>query len=289
LLPSRNAVRSQPSCVIEILTAGFSAGQATFLFWVASVCFYSCMFRKNMNINNPEKRLARFWGKVDQKHINSFVPFLVGENILDLGCGNGTTTSTICQLGYRCTGIDYDKTSINYCLSKYPGARFQHANVEDLPFKDNYFDTIILRDALHHFYREADFAKVKSEILRVASRSARVIFFDPNINFILKSMRKLTSHKDAECNYETARKIMNEMSLEIIHSEFNTPFSLPLSGGYVGLNFVPNIEQLQNTLLRIENGLELIINKARLGRHLCWRYLLVGQRKTATKPTALGI
>lgn len=231
-----------------------------------------------MKINNPQKRLKQFWGKVDKKHIKSFSGFLVGNNILDMGCGLGTTTDYITNMGHNCIGIDYDSDSIEYCKKTYPKRNFQIANVEQLPFEDGYFDTVILRDALHHFYGEANFDKVKNEILRVSKEGARIIFFDPNVNFLLKMMRKISFHKDEECNYETATEIMKEMDCQIIHHSFNTLYSLPLSGGYVGINFIPNIKFVQKAILVSEKNFENIICKIGLGRQLCWRYLIVGQK-----------
>ncbi len=195
-----------------------------------------------------------------------------------MGCGLGATTNYVSKMGYSCFGCDYDPGTIEYCKKTYPHCNFLIANAEQLPFEDGYFDTIILRDALHHFYGEANFDKVKDEILRVSKSNARLIFFDPNVNFILKAMRRISSHNDEECNFETDTAIMNQLRFEIVHQRFNTVYSLALSGGYVGINFVPNIRFVQNMILITESYLEKLINKIGLGRQLCWRYLIVGQK-----------
>jgi len=232
-----------------------------------------------MKIKNPEKRLKMFWGEVDKKHVEIIQKFVCGNNILDMGCGYGTTTAHIAASGYNCIGMDYDQAVIDSAKERFPGLNFQFANAEKMPFENNYFDTVILRDALHHFYVEADFSKVRSEILRVSKPNARIIFFDPNINFILKTARKTSRHDDAECDFETAQKIMKQMDCEIIHSSFNTLYSLPLSGGYVGINFIPNIRFLHSFLLGFEKLCERIINNLHLGRYFCWRYVIVGERR----------
>ena len=231
-----------------------------------------------MKIKNPESRLNKFWGKVDDKHIFIISNFLIGKDILDMGCGNGTTTNYIANLGFNCIGIDYDTNVIDYCKDRFPENHFQVANAEQLPFKDGSFDTIILRDALHHFYCEADFEKVKAEILRVSRQNARIIFFDPNIGPLIKFMRKIVGHTDEECDFESAKKIIIAMGLKKIHHSFNTVFSLPLSGGYVGFNFVPNYNIIYDFILKSEKIFEIIINKIGLGRYLCWRYLIIGEK-----------
>jgi ubiquinone/menaquinone biosynthesis C-methylase UbiE len=231
-----------------------------------------------MKINRPEERLEQFWGDVDQKHVRSILKYVKGEKILDIGCGYGTTTFYASKQGYECIGIDYDEKAIEFCRKRYPECNYLSADAEDLPFENSYFDTVILRDSLHHLYGEADFEKVKNELNRVLKNNSRMIFFDPNVNLLLRIMRSISFHKDEECNYETAQKIMNELGFKIIYSEFNTVYSLPLSGGYVGINFIPNISFIKNSVLYTEKLAEKIVNSIHLGRQLCWRYLIVGEK-----------
>jgi hypothetical protein len=135
-----------------------------------------------------------------------------------------------------------------------------------------------LRDTLHHLYQEADFEKIKIELSRVANKNSRIIFYDPNINFILKTLRFFSSHKDAVCSFETATEILKSLGYKMVYQEFNTVFSLPLSGGYVGINFVPQIRFLQRFILWSESVCEMIIKIFRLGRYLCLRYMIVGEK-----------
>lgn len=233
-----------------------------------------------MKITNPKQRLKGFWGKVDNRHIRLISEYVSGHNILDMGCGYGTTTNYINSvMKLNCIGIDFNNSDVEYCKKEYNSNKFIQANAENLPFEDNYFDTIILRDALHHFVCEADFNLVKKEMLRVGKKNCRIIFFDPNVNIILRTMRKLVFHKDAECNYEEALRITEDMGLKIVHKSFNTVFSLPLSGGYVGLVFVPDIKLIHNIILFSEKIIEKLINRILLGRYVCWRYLIVSEIK----------
>jgi ubiquinone/menaquinone biosynthesis C-methylase UbiE len=234
-----------------------------------------------MNIKQPEKRLKKFWGQVDRKHISHIAEFVNGSVVLDMGCGYGTTTATIGPMQKcRIIGIDYDAATVELAKKRFPSSEFITANAESLPFADGMFDTVILRDALHHFYGEADFIKVKSEILRVSKKDATFIFFDPNVNAVLRAARVLSRHIDEECNYETALKIMGELNCKVVHTSFNTLYSLPLSGGYVGLNFVPNSKLIWSFLLGTEKFLEKAVNALRIGRWFAWRYIIVGKRAT---------
>ncbi len=231
-----------------------------------------------MKVNNPEKRLNKFWGKVDLKHIKLISEQLSGKNILDIGCGYGTTTNEITKAGFKCIGIDSDLQVIEKASKKFPFCTYIEANAEKLPFEDNFFDTIILRDSLHHLYQEADFSIISTELSRVSKPKSKLIFFDPNVNSIVKFMRKVAFHKDAECDYKTAIKIMKSLNYKVTHVSFNTIYSLPLSGGYVGINLVPDLKIIHKTLLNFETFIEKLINKIGFGPYLCWRYLIVGEK-----------
>ena len=87
----------------------------------------------------------------------------------------------------------------------------------------------------------------------------------------------VSKHKDEECTYEEAIKKMKELNLEIIHKSFNTVYSLPLSGGYVGINFIPQLKFLQNIILYTEEILEKLIQNS-FGRRIAWRYIIVGKK-----------
>jgi demethylmenaquinone methyltransferase/2-methoxy-6-polyprenyl-1,4-benzoquinol methylase len=233
-----------------------------------------------MKINNNEKRLLKFWGKVDEKHIKIIEEWVLGNNVLDMGAGYGTTTRHISKKpSINCIAIDYDKETVEKAKSIFPDINYIQANAEELPFSDKIFDTIILRDALHHFIGEANTEKIKNEIKRVTKDKSRVIFFDPNINFVLKTMRWIARHKDEECNYNDALAFMKSLGFNIIYNNFNTIFSLPLSGGYVGFNFVPNLRSLQNGLLETESYLEKKITSDFIKRHFFWRYVIVGEKQ----------
>lgn len=233
---------------------------------------------KALNLN-PEKRLKLFWGKVDQKHINSFMPFLKSGKVLDLGCGMGSTSDKIRVHGdFEVVGIDYAEEEVKKAQALYPKVKFITGNAENLPFESESFDTIVLKDSLHHFYEEADFGKVSAEILRVLKKGGRVVFFDPNVNFMIKYLRSKANHIDAECDFESAISIMESMNLNIVHRSFNTIFSLPLSGGYVYKNYVPHNRFLYKFLITIEQLIEFPVNWFGFGRFICWRYLIVGEK-----------
>src|SRR5690606_13514670 len=147
----------------------------------------------------------------------SFLPFIKKGKILDMGCGMGSTSDFLSKqnLG-EITGLDFSQEELDKAKSWYPHITYVQANAEQMPFDDETFDTIILRDALHHFYEEADFDKVGKEIVRILKKDGILIFFDPNVNFIIKALRKVAKHEDAECSYEEVRDIVKKFGFKTI-------------------------------------------------------------------------
>jgi ubiquinone/menaquinone biosynthesis C-methylase UbiE len=87
--------------------------------------------------------------------------------ILDVGCGNGYLLNQIRNQGYDdLMGVDLvEKT-------KYPDIPQQTANIENLPFEDSTFDTVICCHTLEHVI---DIRKAVSELKRVAAKKLIVV------------------------------------------------------------------------------------------------------------------
>lgn len=73
---------------------------------------------------------------------NNKVPCPTPGRALDIGCGNGKTTSTLIDLGCDVTGIDFSHLAIESCRSRFPGSTFLVADATNLPFEDGSFDFV---------------------------------------------------------------------------------------------------------------------------------------------------
>jgi SAM-dependent methyltransferase len=230
-----------------------------------------------MKIPHPERRLEKFWGAVDRKHVGLIGEWIPAGTVLDVGCGYGTTTAALDAMeGVTCIGIDHDPESLAVARRLHPQCNVQDQDCEDLPFGDDTFDAVVLRDVLHHLYREANFDRVRNELIRVAKNGARVIVLDPNVNLMLRVARVIARHRDAECTFAEALTLLDGMNCRVVYSGFNTVYSLPLSGGYVGIDLVPPPAFLQRLILSSERQVERLVARVGLAPALCWRYLIVG-------------
>lgn len=73
--------------------------------------------------------------------------YLVGETVLDLGCGSGKIGEMIHKEGYKVTLSDVYK---NPNISKLNLPFYKIRDSQTLPFKDNSFDNVLLLSMLHH-------------------------------------------------------------------------------------------------------------------------------------------
>jgi SAM-dependent methyltransferase len=79
--------------------------------------------------------------------------------LLDLGCGNGDTTKCFFMKGVDVVGLEVNPIP-------YIHVPFVRASGLKLPFKDGYFNTVILNDVLEHV-RYVDAVQLFNEISRV--------------------------------------------------------------------------------------------------------------------------
>lgn len=87
-----------------------------------------------------------------------------GDNVLDLGCGNGRFYEWLKKSNY--IGVDPSLELIKICKNNYPEANFIVALGNELPFEDNLFDKIFSIAVLHHIPSD----KLRKEFLLEAKR-----------------------------------------------------------------------------------------------------------------------
>ena len=74
-----------------------------------------------------------------------------GEFYLDVGCANGAHMAILHQRGIDGIGLDLSVPNILRGREKYPHLKFVHGFAEEIPFKDNHFDIVLLGDVIEHF------------------------------------------------------------------------------------------------------------------------------------------
>jgi len=99
--------------------------------------------------------------------------------VLEIGCGNGEFSKRFVGIKAKMTCVDISPEFIALLKKNYHGTNidFVCADVEKLPFSDNYFDAVIGNGVLHHL--NIDIA-VK-EIHRVLKNDGKIFFSEPNL------------------------------------------------------------------------------------------------------------
>lgn len=93
-----------------------------------------------------------------------------GLKIVDVGCGEGCVLNSLD--GYR-VGVDSSELELTYLAEDIVRVR---ANVEDLPFEDEYFDVCICTDVFEHVENEK---RLSSELYRILKVGGLLLFSCP--------------------------------------------------------------------------------------------------------------
>lgn len=92
---------------------------------------------------------------------------LVGEKVLDLGCGNGRFYELFKDKPLDYYGVDISENLITIAKSRYPGVKFKVIDGLNFPFPNNYFDKIYSIAVFHHIPSEEFRLRFLKEARRV--------------------------------------------------------------------------------------------------------------------------
>jgi ubiquinone/menaquinone biosynthesis C-methylase UbiE len=102
------------------------------------------------------------------------------EIVLEIGCGTGVFTQRLLKKGIqRFIAVDISLDLLKKARDSIgnPNVKFIVADVENLPFKDNTFDSAVGVSILHHL----DFEIAIKEISRILKQNGRIAFSEPNM------------------------------------------------------------------------------------------------------------
>ncbi|HEX3255466.1 MAG TPA: methyltransferase domain-containing protein [Gaiellaceae bacterium] len=102
---------------------------------------------------------------------------LDGRRTLDVGCGTGTFAVALAERGGKVWGVDASPEMLSEARAKGSRARFKEGNAEALPFKDGWFERVVMRLSLQH----VDRPRALAEAARVLVPGGRIAIasFDP--------------------------------------------------------------------------------------------------------------
>jgi SAM-dependent methyltransferase len=228
-----------------------------------------------MRIADPQQRLTTAWGRIDRQHNALIAARVAGNRVLDVGCGYGSLVNYLRSRGFQAEGIDFDPASIEAASRLFPEAAVHLENAESLErYPAGSFDSLVLKDALHHLVCEGDFRAACATFRRLLVPGGRVVVLDPNPMWILRLARRVAAHDDVSVDPQRALSVLGDNGFEVRGIAYYEVLGLPLSGGYVGVRLVPNWPPLNAGLAGLNRIASSVVNAFRLGPQLCWRYII---------------
>jgi SAM-dependent methyltransferase len=100
-----------------------------------------------------------------------------GKRVLDLGCNVGYGTKILSALAGEAIGVDVSERAVAEAKKNFPELRFSIVDGHTLPFDNGIFDMVVSCQVIEHI---VDHSKYISEIQRVLTNDAEVIFTTPN-------------------------------------------------------------------------------------------------------------
>lgn len=133
-------------------------------------------------------------------------PFQMGEfekqvdsemNILDVGCGYGRTLNELYNNGFRnLTGVDFSSKMIKRGLRSNPSLELIKSNGDELPFKDETFDAVLLIGVLTSNYSTDNQENLIKEISRVLRNQGVLYISDFLLNDDSRNLQRYQKYKD---------------------------------------------------------------------------------------------
>jgi len=99
-----------------------------------------------------------------------------GQRLLEIGCGEGGNLFNLRRLPAIRFGVDFSRKKAQFAR-RASQALTAVADAARLPFSDDAFDFVLIRDVLHHV---PDPAGVIAEAHRVLARGGRLVVIEPN-------------------------------------------------------------------------------------------------------------
>jgi len=186
-----------------------------------------------------------------RKAVVAAVAPTVGEEILDLAAGTGTSTQPFYEAGANPTACDFSAGMIEVGREQFPHLTFVQGDAMDLPFADNSFDAVTISFGLRNVQ---DSKLALTEMYRVTKPGGRLVvceFSHPTwspfrtvyMEYLMKALpavaKTMSSNPDAYVYLaESIRAWPNqaELSEVILAAGWKTCEYRDLTGGIVALH-----------------------------------------------------
>jgi SAM-dependent methyltransferase len=212
------------------------------------------------------------YGAIQRRRYSSLLDLIVGQRVLDGGCGLGLLSKICLDAGYRVVSIDVDERSIQLAQRLY-SIHCRRASVYRTTLQDGAIDTALLFDVIEHL----DLAPLAVELTRLGTR--RLIVYDSNTsNPLLRWYRRRRNHVE-HAEYAPTDIVAGFLAagFRLTEQRYLDTLALPISGG---LQYppLPVLSHFPDVVLAVDRLVTGALRLMRLDRWLTFRYLLVFDR-----------
>lgn len=139
----------------------------------------------------------RFWREKRQKIVMDNVKNIglkKGSSLLEVGCGIGSLSHELAELGYNVTSIDMNKDFINYAKKKYSHLKNLKFQLNDITKKTfpNKFNLIVSEEVIEHVKDQKSFLK---NIRASIDENGYLILTTPNYSSLWYFLEKVWAKK----------------------------------------------------------------------------------------------
>jgi len=116
-----------------------------------------------------------------------------GDRVVDLGCGWGTFSFALAEIGCDVVGVDFSAKSIQLCNRRlehepHPNLRFVCADAAETGLDPGTWDLVIAADLFEHLYPD-DSMRVVREAHRLLKPGGRLSIWTPHRGHILEILK----------------------------------------------------------------------------------------------------
>ena len=121
---------------------------------LSKLSYWDSLYERDLDILKESGDIGEIWfgEHVERKVIESIEETCDTTcKCIDIGCGNGSMTAILSEMGYYCVGVDYSQKSIEMCAIAFPELKFFRDNILTMNL-DEIYNVVVDKGTLDAIY-----------------------------------------------------------------------------------------------------------------------------------------
>ena len=120
------------------------------------------MLGNPVNYDNKFKSNFPLFPPKFDPELKRYLNLLKGNEVLDLGIGQGRNSIPLVNQGFNVTGVDYSQKCLEICKNNCPKLNLVQSDIRKFKIEKNKFDLIMSRCVLHFFHKDDCYEIIKN-------------------------------------------------------------------------------------------------------------------------------